>query len=86
LDAEPLDLMMQKAAASSPKLKQEAHRWQSFPKWKKWRMCNVWEVHWLKPTLSCLFAVTTPFGMTLGMMALFPTDRNKDMGEFLACV
>ncbi len=82
LNAEPPDLTVQKVAASSPKLKQEAHRWQPFQKWKKWRMWNVREVHWLKPTLSFLFAVTTPFGMTLGM-ALFPTNRNKDIGEFL---
>lgn len=26
-----------------------------------------WEVHWLQPTLSILFAVTTPFGMCAGM-------------------
>jgi solute carrier family 39 (zinc transporter), member 1/2/3 len=26
------------------------------------------EVHWLKPTLSVLFAVTTPFGMCAGMI------------------
>lgn len=25
-------------------------------------------VHWLKPTLSLLFAVTTPFGMGVGMV------------------
>jgi hypothetical protein len=25
------------------------------------------EVHWLKPTLSLLFAVTTPVGIALGM-------------------
>ena len=26
------------------------------------------EVHWLQPTLSILFAVTTPFGMCAGMI------------------
>lgn len=76
---------MQKATAS-PKLnhyQREARWWQPFffiPIRKKWRLQ---EVHWLKPTLSFLFAITTPFGMTLGMI-LFRTNRNRDIGKLLS--
>jgi len=44
--------------------------------WKSWK-----DIHWLKPTLSFLFAVTTPFGMTLGILAFGPGQR-KDAGKF----
>jgi zinc transporter 1/2/3 len=37
------------------------------------------EVHWLKPTLSILFAVTTPFGMCVGMILW---KNGSDSGLF----
>ena len=45
---------------------------------RRWRISrgNWGEVHWLKPTLSLLFAVTTPFGIGLGMAVW--GDRDKD--------
>ncbi|KAF8151638.1 ZIP zinc transporter-domain-containing protein [Crassisporium funariophilum] len=33
--------------------------------WRRWKKDTHW--HWLKPTLSLLFAITTPFGMGVGM-------------------
>lgn len=45
-------------------------------RWICWK-----DIHWLEPTLYFLFAVTTPFGMTLGILAFGPGQR-KDAGKF----
>ncbi|KIM44048.1 hypothetical protein M413DRAFT_25534 [Hebeloma cylindrosporum] len=66
------------------------------PQWKNW-VANVFhafdvrrwrvslgdrkEVHWLKPTLSLLFAVTTPFGIAIGMAVW--GDNNGDRAQML---
>ena len=54
------------------------NRWMSV--WKSWR-----DIHWLKPILSFLFAVTTPAGMISGILAFGPGQR-KDAGKFTLLV
>ena len=48
---------------------------------RRWRVSwgDRKEVHWLKPTLSLLFAVTTPFGIALGMAVW--GDRDKGVSD-----
>ncbi|KAF9530704.1 ZIP zinc transporter-domain-containing protein [Crepidotus variabilis] len=46
---------------------------------RRWRRTDI---HWLKPTLSFLFAVTTPFGMCTGMM-FWGAKKNRDEAQML---
>jgi hypothetical protein len=48
---------------------------------RRWRVSrgDRREVHWLKPTLSLLFAVTTPFGIALGMAVW--GDRDEGVSD-----
>jgi len=45
---------------------------------RRWHISrgNWGEVRWLKPTLSLLFAVTTPFGIALGMAVWGDTEKG----------
>lgn len=52
-----------------------------FRKWWLFRWKHLKDLHWLKPTLSFLFAVTTPSGMALGIL-LFGPGRKTDTGKF----
>ncbi|PPR05016.1 hypothetical protein CVT24_010209 [Panaeolus cyanescens] len=53
-----------KACAYDAHKHESKHGWESF---KAWTVSKYRKIHWLKPTLSVLFAITTPLGMALGM-------------------
>ncbi|KAJ3513678.1 hypothetical protein NLJ89_g2813 [Agrocybe chaxingu] len=52
--------------------------WASLQRAVNVRNWGIWqqEIHWLQPTLSLLFAVTTPFGMGVGM-TLWGGEKGK---------
>lgn len=50
-------------------------------KWWLSRLKHLKDLYWLKPTLSFLFAVTTPSGMALGIL-LFGPRRKTSTGKF----
>ncbi|CAA7264582.1 unnamed protein product [Cyclocybe aegerita] len=49
------------------------------------RCWGIWQkdIHWLQPTLSLLFAVTTPFGMGVGMMLWGGEKGKSDEAQML---
>ncbi|KAF8063393.1 ZIP zinc transporter-domain-containing protein [Lyophyllum atratum] len=45
------------------------------------RHSKSWSQHWLSPTLSTLFAITTPFGMVLGALVFTPSKALTSPAE-----
>ncbi|TFK38474.1 ZIP zinc transporter-domain-containing protein [Crucibulum laeve] len=45
--------------------------------WWRWPKLSSWHPNWLKWTLSILFAITTPFGMGVGMVVFASKGRSQ---------